>query len=78
LLENSDDEDADIGLDIQLDVDKLDPENRAILNKCSLDYGLKFGDFIRILQMDKDEIQNAKLEKLMEAEKAQYAVRVLF
>jgi hypothetical protein len=38
--------------------------------------GLKFGDFVRMLQVDKDEIETLKRQKLVEAEKAQYAVDI--
>jgi hypothetical protein len=39
IVENSDSEE-EIDLDVQLDIEKLDADNRAILNKCAVAYGI--------------------------------------
>lgn len=57
---------------------KLTAENKVILNKCATNYGLEFGDFIRISILENDEKEQIKKNKLLEAEKAQYSVNKIF
>ncbi len=64
--------------DIQFDIDKMDPENRELLNKCAVPYGMKLGEFVRMLQLDKDEAEKLRQQRLLEAEKAQYSVTTFF
>ena len=76
ILTNSDDENED--LDIALDIHKLTPEHKVILNKCATNYGMQFGDYIRMLILENEEKEEMKRNKLLEAEKAQYLVSFYF
>lgn len=58
-----------------LDINKLTPEHKVILNKHATDYGMEYGDYIRMLILDNEEKETMKRNKLLEAEKAQYSVR---
>ena len=75
--DNSDvDSDMD-DLDVSLDINKLTAEHKVILNKCGSNYGLEYGDFIRMLIVDNEEKEKVKQSKLLEAEKALHSVRLL-
>jgi hypothetical protein len=76
MLTNSDDETED--LDIALDIDKLTSEHKVILNKCATNYGMQFGDYIRMLILENEEKEEMKRNKLLEAEKSQYSVSLFF
>ena len=58
-----------------LDLNKLTPEHKVILNKCATNFGMQFGDYIRMLILESEEKEQMRQEKLLEAEKAQYSVR---
>lgn len=66
--------DNDDDLDLQVDVTKLTSEEKTILNKHAIKYGMESGDFVRMLIIDHDEKEAIKQNKLLEAEKAQYSV----
>ena len=57
-----------------LEIEKLTAEHKVILNKCAINYGMDYGDYIRMLVLDKEEKEKIKMNKLLEAEKAQYSV----
>ena len=71
--EESDEMEEDF--DVNLDVNKLTAEHKATLNKCATQYGMQFGDYIRMLIMDNEEKEQVKQNKLMEAEKAMHSGR---
>ena len=75
-MTNSDDENED--LDIALDIDKLTPEHKVILNKCATSYGMQFGDYIHMLILENEEKEEMKRNTGMEAEKAQYSVCIFY
>lgn len=56
------------------DIDKLDTDHKTILNKYACDYGMHFGDYIRMLQKDHHEKLMLKKQKILEAERAQFSV----
>ena len=58
-----------------MDINKLTNEHKVILNKCATNYGMEYGDYIRMLILDDEEKEKIKMHKLLEAEKAQYSVR---
>lgn len=70
------DYDEDMDLDIQVDVRSLNSEHKHILNKSALEYGMEYGDFVRMLTLDHEEKEDLKRNKLLEAEKAQYSVNI--
>ena len=57
---------------------KLTADNKVILNKCATNYGLEFGDFIRISILENEEKEQIKKNKILEAEKAQFSVINVF
>lgn len=61
-------------LDLQLDIRSLTGEHKHILNKSALEYGMEYGDFVRMLTLDHDEKEEFKRNKILEAERAQYSV----
>ena len=61
-------------MDIALDITKLNSEDKVILNQTATNYGMEFGDYIRMLILDYDEKETIRKNKLLEAEKAQYSV----
>jgi len=67
--------DLDEDLDLALDIDKLTNEHKVILNKCATNYGMQYGDYIRLLIVESEEKEKIKFNKLLEAEKAQYSGR---
>ncbi|CAF0958562.1 unnamed protein product [Adineta ricciae] len=62
--DNDDDDDDDLDLDIEIDVAQLTSENKASLNKVATHYGLAFGDFARLLILDREEMQIIRENKL--------------
>jgi len=71
----SDHAENDEDLDLALEIEKLTAEHKVILNKCAINYGMDYGDYIRMLVLDKEEKEKIKMNKLLEAEKAQYSGR---
>ena len=61
-------------LDFTLDIEKLDGEQKTILNKFACEYGMKYGDFLKILQIESNERHMLKQQKLLEAQKSQFSV----
>lgn len=57
------------------DFDKLDGEQKQQLNKNACNYGMKEGEFVRMLRKERDEKEMLKAQKALEAEKAQYSGR---
>src|ERR1700733_13883368 len=55
--DDSDDDDDDDDLDIEIDISQLTSENKASLNKVATHYGMSFGDFARMLILDREEMQ---------------------
>ena len=72
------DEENEEDLDLALDVNKLTSEHKAIINKCATNYGMQYGDYVRMLILDSEEKETMIRNKLLEAEKAQYSVRKHF
>ena len=72
--ENSDELENEEDFDLALDIKKLTSEHKVILNKCATNYGMEFGDYIRMLIVEGEEKDKIKQNKLLEAEKAQYSV----
>lgn len=62
-------------LDLQVDVRLLNGEHKHILNKNAIEYGMEYGDFVRMLTLDFEEKEDLKRSKLLEAEKAQFSVK---
>ena len=75
----SDNEDAeddnDEDLDLALNINKLTSEHKVIINKCATNYGMQYGDYVRMLILDNEEKEAIARNKLVEAEKAQYSGR---
>ena len=65
----------EIDLEVTLDVDKLDSEQRKRLTSMSLAYGMNKKAFIRYLTKDKAEQESVRLSKMLEDEKALYSGR---
>lgn len=61
---DDDDEDDDDDLDIEIDISQLTSENKASLNKVATHYGMTFGDFARMLILDREEMQAIRENKL--------------
>ena len=76
-LEDLSDE-SDEDLDLAVDIKKLTAEHEAILNKYGDKYGMENNEYMRMLNLDHDEKEAIKKNKLLEAEKAQYSVRLFF
>ena len=68
------DDDTDEDLDLALDINKLTSEHKVIINKCATEYGMQYGDYVRMLILDNEEKETLIRNKLLEAEKAQYSV----
>ena len=65
----------EIDLEVTLDIDKLDVEQKKLLITHSLAYGLKNEMFLRYLTKDKEDQENLRLAKMLEDEKALYSGR---
>lgn len=61
---DDDGDDDDDDLDIEIDITQLTSENKASLNKVSTHYGMAFGDFARMLILDREEMQMIRDNKL--------------
>lgn len=66
---------SDIDIDINVDVDELDEEQRIDMNECAVKYGMAPGEYVRMLEKDKEEIEMLKRAKEEEEEKAMYSGR---
>lgn len=51
-------------MDIEIDISQLTSDNKASLNKVATHYGLAFGDFARMLILDREEMQAIRENKL--------------
>lgn len=71
----SSDEESDNDLDLVLDVNRIAADEKVILNKRSTDYGMEFGDYVRMLILDNEERETLKRNKELELEKSQYSGR---
>lgn len=69
--------DNDDDLDMQVDIKMLTAEHKSILNKSATNFGMEYGDYIRMITLDFEEKETIKRNKLLEAEKAQFSV-ILF
>lgn len=58
-----------------LDIKNLSSENKRILNKYACEYGMEFGDFVRLILLECEEKEELKKEKELEAERAQLSGR---
>ncbi|KAL6478645.1 hypothetical protein MHYP_G00120780 [Metynnis hypsauchen] len=75
--ENSESEEDEVipDIDVEVDVDELNPEQVTELNKMATPYGMAEGDFVWMLRKDKEEVEAIKHAKALEAEKAMYSGR---
>lgn len=78
--EEESDEESDldvetVDLDVTLDIDTLTTEQKGLLNQCAQTYGMKDEDFVCWLTRDKEEMEEIRLAKMLEEEKAQFAGR---
>ncbi|KAF4091769.1 hypothetical protein AMELA_G00040630 [Ameiurus melas] len=75
--ENSESEEDEVipDIDVEVDVDELNPEQVMELNKMATPYGMAEGDFVWMLRKDKEEVEAIKHAKALEAEKAMYSGR---
>lgn len=78
--EEESDEESDldvetVDLDVTLDIDTLTNEQKVLLNQCAQTYGMKDEDFVCWLTRDKEEMEEIRLAKMLEEEKAQFAGR---
>ncbi|XP_069631549.1 CLK4-associating serine/arginine rich protein-like isoform X2 [Haliaeetus albicilla] len=72
---NTDEDEVIPDIDVEVDVDELNQEQVADLNKQATAYGMAEGDFVRMLQKDKEEAEAIKNAKALEEEKAMYSGR---
>uniref|UniRef100_A0A8C0IP79 CLK4 associating serine/arginine rich protein n=1 Tax=Chelonoidis abingdonii TaxID=106734 RepID=A0A8C0IP79_CHEAB len=72
---NTDEDEVIPDIDVEVDVDELNQEQVADLNKQATTYGMAEGDFVRMLRKDKEEAEAIKHAKALEEEKAMYSVR---
>uniref|UniRef100_A0A669R2R9 CLK4 associating serine/arginine rich protein n=1 Tax=Phasianus colchicus TaxID=9054 RepID=A0A669R2R9_PHACC len=72
---NTDEDEVIPDIDVEVDVDELNQEQVADLNKQATTYGMAEGDFVRMLRKDKEEAEAIKNAKALEEEKAMYSVR---
>uniref|UniRef100_A0A8C5THC3 CLK4 associating serine/arginine rich protein n=1 Tax=Malurus cyaneus samueli TaxID=2593467 RepID=A0A8C5THC3_9PASS len=75
---NTDEDEVIPDIDVEVDVDELNQEQVADLNKQATTYGMAEGDFVRMLRKDKEEAEAIKNAKALEEEKAMYSVRGRF
>uniref|UniRef100_A0A8B9VH79 CLK4-associating serine/arginine rich protein n=1 Tax=Anas zonorhyncha TaxID=75864 RepID=A0A8B9VH79_9AVES len=69
---NTDEDEVIPDIDVEVDVDELNQEQVADLNKQATTYGMADGDFVR---KDKEEAEAIKNAKALEEEKAMYSGR---
>ncbi|CAF0935138.1 unnamed protein product [Brachionus calyciflorus] len=74
-LNGESDEEEEKDLDLVLDITKLTSDEKVILNKKATDYGMEFGDYVRMLIVDNEEKEALKRSKEIELEKSQYSGR---
>jgi hypothetical protein len=74
---DDDDDDDDLDLDIEIDISQLTSENKASLNKVATHYGMAFGDFARMLILDREEMQIIRENKLEREQDMPVKVRKL-
>ncbi|KAM9590652.1 CLK4-associating serine/arginine rich protein-like [Morphnus guianensis] len=72
---NTDEDEVIPDIDVEVDVDELNQEQVADLNKQATAYGMAEGDFVRMLRKDKEEAEAIKNAKALEEEKAMYSGR---
>ncbi|XP_015706509.1 CLK4-associating serine/arginine rich protein [Coturnix japonica] len=72
---NTDEDEVIPDIDVEVDVDELNQEQVADLNKQATTYGMAEGDFVRMLRKDKEEAEAIKNAKALEEEKAMYSGR---
>uniref|UniRef100_A0A8B9PDP6 CLK4 associating serine/arginine rich protein n=1 Tax=Apteryx owenii TaxID=8824 RepID=A0A8B9PDP6_APTOW len=72
---NTDEDEVIPDIDVEVDVDELNQEQVADLNKQATTYGMAEGDFVRMLRKDKEEAEAIKHAKALEEEKAMYSGR---
>ncbi|KAM6289236.1 LOW QUALITY PROTEIN: CLK4-associating serine/arginine rich protein [Aegotheles albertisi] len=72
---NTDEDEVIPDIDVEVDVDELNEEQVADLNKQATAYGMAEGDFVRMLRKDKEEAEAIKNAKALEEEKAMYSGR---
>jgi hypothetical protein len=63
-------------LDGAVDVKNLSTEQIQIMNKAATNYGMEYGDYVRMLMLEEEEKEEIKQNKLLEAEKAQFSVKI--
>jgi hypothetical protein len=73
--QNSDSE-SEEDLDVTLDIKNLTAEHKQIMNKCATNYGMQYGDYVRILIIEEEEKEEIRQNKILAAERAQFAVRL--
>ncbi|KTG05438.1 hypothetical protein cypCar_00025602, partial [Cyprinus carpio] len=75
--ENSESEEDEVipDIDVEVDVDELNPEQVTEINKMATTYGMADADFVWMLRKDKEEVEAIKHAKALEAEKAMYSGR---
>lgn len=73
--DNDDDDDDDDDLDIEIDITQLTSENKASLNKVATRYGLAFGEFARLLILDREEMQTIRENRLEREQDAPVKVK---
>ncbi|KAK3093106.1 hypothetical protein FSP39_011096 [Pinctada imbricata] len=64
-----------VDLDVTLDVNTLNDEQKKLLNLCAQQFGMRDDDYIAWLSKDKEEQEELRMAKLLEEEKAQFAGR---
>ncbi|XP_058051540.1 CLK4-associating serine/arginine rich protein isoform X1 [Ahaetulla prasina] len=72
---NTDEDEVIPDIDVEVDVDELNQDQVADLNKQATTYGMAEGDFVRMLRKDKEEAEAIKHAKALEEEKAMYSGR---
>lgn len=72
---DNDEDDEDLDLDIEIDVNQLSHENKSALNKAATHYGLEYGDFARMLILDREEMQAIRENKLQREQEMPGKVR---
>ena len=65
-------------MDIEIDITQLTSENKTSLNKVATHYGLAFGDFARMLILDREEMQAIRENKLEREQDIPVKVRSRF
>ena len=74
--DDDDEDDEDLDLDIEIDISQLTSDNKASLNKVATHYGMPFGDFARMLILDREEMQAIRENKLEREQEMPVKVRI--